>query len=373
MMHKTLYMPDRIIIEQSALSLPYTQKILGKFANIPIETVGRIHDIKKYSSNESPENVVLITNYKGSLIKKCPGSSGVLCCNYYVANLINGCPFACEYCILQDYLNCGCVMVCSNIATFFEELRQVVKPGYILRLGTGELADSLAFDYLFDLTDELIPRMHEFPDVILELKTKSDCVKNILKYDAPGNIVIAWSLNPQELIDRYEHNATPLRNRLNAAISVVSKGYKTAFHFDPIILVPGWEKLYKQVIDELFASVAPEHISWISLGGLRFMPSLKRVSMDRFPQTDMFSYGEFVMCKDGKFRYFYPMRRDMYRTVAGYIHEYYPSAPVYFCMESPKMWNDVFGALPTRISDISHVYDPYPYDAICGTKFQDGN
>lgn len=357
--YTSIYQPDSIIVERSALELPYTKKLLNLFADVPIELVEEIHDIKRYGSSEIQSNVFLITNYKGNLIKKCPGSQGVLCCNYYVANLINGCPYSCKYCILQDYLNCGCVMICTNIDQFFAELEEKMAPDQILRLGTGELADSLAFDSIVNLTDELIPRMKNYPNLILELKTKSTCIDNVLKYQGSDQVIIAWSLNPQTVIDRFELDCTALEDRLTAAEQVIEHGYPVAFHFDPIILIDNWEHHYHAVVDTLFSRVPADRIRWISLGGLRFMPSLKRMSLNRFRHNEMFAYGEFAMCKDGKYRYFKPLRVNMYRSMLQRIRQYSNTVPVYMCMETREVWQEVFSSQPHDMQSLDLLYKPY--------------
>ena len=356
-----LFKPEQIIIEQSVEKLPYAKKLLTRFSEADISVVPELHDTKKILTKSGGKPVLLITNYKGNLIKKCPGSKGVLCCNYYVANLINGCPFECSYCILQDYLNCGSIMLCANIDSFFDELKSVSGPDTVLRLGTGELADSLAFEPLIELNEQLLPRLKDYPNVMLELKTKSANIESVLEYGSPDRVVVGWSLNPQEIIDADELNAASLDERLKAAETMVKNGYKVTFHFDPIILIDSWKPKYMAVIDRLKEIIPPEKIAWMSLGGLRFSSSLKSIIQNNRPYSKMLSTGEFVMCKDAKFRYFRPLRVNMYKAMADKIFKWYDKMPLYLCMETSQVWKEVFGYLPNKKSTLSHVYFPYPY------------
>ena len=356
-----LFKPEQIIVEEPVKNLPYTKKLLNRFCDSEISVVPELHDTKKILTKSGGKPVLLITNYKGNLIKKCPGSRGVLCCNYYVANLINGCPFECSYCILQDYLNCGSIMLCANIDSFFDELKSVTGPKHVLRLGTGELADSLAFEPLIDLNEQLLPRLKDYPNVVLELKTKSANIESVLKYGSPDQVVVGWSLNPQEIIDHDELNTASLDQRLKAAETMVKNGYKVTFHFDPIILIDSWETKYTNVIDRLKEIIPPEQIAWLSLGGLRFSASLKRIIQNNRPYSKMFSTGEFVMCRDAKFRYFKPIRVKMYKTMVEKIFKWYDKIPLYLCMETDQVWKEVFGYLPNKRNELSHVYTPYPY------------
>ncbi len=354
------FYPDKIIVEKTVMSLAYTRKILSNLPGVPVELVDETKDTKKYFHQNNDKRVFLLTNYKGNVIKKCPGSRGVLCCNYFVANLINGCPYSCTYCILKDYLNCGSIMVCVNIDKFFHELSRYIKPGYVFRLGTGELADSLAFDPLLHLTDELLPRLKQYPSVLLELKTKSAYIDRVLRYDMQDQVIVAWSLNPQEIIDLYEEGSVSLDNRIGAAQTAVKHGYRVAFHFDPVILVDGWSDKYSEVIKKIFQNIPAEKIVWISMGGLRFTASLKRMSLAQHKETDIFSHGEFVMCRDNKLRYFRPLRRELYRKMLAMIRRFSQTVPVYMCMETTQVWQEVFNTVPAREKGLSLVYDKYP-------------
>jgi hypothetical protein len=71
---------------------------------------------------------------------------------------------------------------------------------------------------------------------------------------------------------------------------------------------------YRSTIDRLFAEVPAASIAWISMGALRYLPSLKRIAAERFPASRFF-YQEFIDGLDGKCRYFRTQREAMYRFI----------------------------------------------------------
>ena len=87
-----------------------------------------------------------------------------------------------------------------------------------------------------------------------------------------------------------------------------------AFHFDPLVLYENCEEEYRDTVKVLFDSVSAEQIAWISLGAFRFMPPLKSVIAQRFPDSKII-YGEFVPGLDGKMRYFKPLRISLYKKI----------------------------------------------------------
>ena len=85
---------------------------------------------------------------KGNFIKHCPCSPETVPCGYYNLNLHTGCNFGCSYCILQAYLETKDPIFYTNIDDMERELEAFAPDHPYLRIGTGELSDSLAFEPL---------------------------------------------------------------------------------------------------------------------------------------------------------------------------------------------------------------------------------
>lgn len=312
---------------------------------------------------ESVDNVGLgkknisYTRHKGRFLKRCPGTPGYLCCNYYILNIQTNCNYDCQYCILQSYINNNRLNIFSNISDALKETEDFLNanPDNFYRIGTGELTDSLSLDHLTNSSLVLVPFFMKQKNAMLELKTKSGNIKNLLQFKPSGNIVISWSLNPQIIIDEYEYGTASLKDRLAAAKECSRHGYKIGFHLDPVILYPKCEKGYSDLITDIFKHVKPEDVVWISIAGFRYTMNLKNVILKRFPKTRLF-LGETVRCEDGKYRYVRPIRINIYRKITGWIKYFGAEIPVYFCMESPAVWNDVFGRLPAETKTLKGIF-----------------
>jgi spore photoproduct lyase len=292
---------------------------------------------------------LFLTRHKGDFLKKCPGSQGQVCCNYFVVNFASNCPMECSYCYLQEYLaNNPTLKVFSNVGDLIEEADRLLSRhrGFFFRIGTGEITDSLALDPYIGFSAEVIPFFAEQPNVLLELKTKSDRVEGLLGLEPKGRVVVSWSMNPQGVIDGDEHLTASFEERLAAARRCQEAGYKLGFHFDPMIEYPGWEEDYQAMVERIFTVLDQRRIAWLSMGVLRNTPGLKRIIRERFPSTRLLS-GEQVLCPDGKMRYFQPLRVSMYRKMLRWIREASPTVFVYLCMESKEVWEQVFGFAPS--------------------------
>jgi spore photoproduct lyase len=340
----------RVYVEADLAASPRFQALRSRLAHFPVTVLAAKEEIPPRHLNQ---HTVFICRPRGETVGRCPGSRGHLCCNYLTIDLYLGCPLGCAYCIMKSYLNFAPLTVYLDPEPSIAAITAIAgrNRDRMLRVGSGEVGDSLLLDPLFDLSRELISALAPFPNVYLELKTKTHFVDHLLDIDNKGNTVIGFSLNPQPIIDAYEGIASPLEGRLDAARRALASGYLVSFHFDPIFYSPDWENEYA----ELLAAVGEfpgERIAWISLGPLRYTPELK----DKMGEQD-FLLEEYVPCRDGKNRYLQKVRSRIYRSFS----ERLASAcgcPVYMCMESPAVWRNVFGKTPREIPGVRDIFKP---------------
>ncbi len=290
---------------------------------------------------------LLVYAHKGSFFSSCPGSDGMLCCQYFVLHLGQACLYDCHYCYLQAFLNHPLMTLYANLGDLFRELDQRTRgKNFHFRIGTGEYTDSLALDPLSGMAGHLVRYFASHPNATLELKTKSPHVDGILNLDHRGRSIVSWSLNPAEVIDAIEEGTASLAERLSAAQKVVRAGYKVAFHLDPLIYIEDWENKYHSLIDSIFTKIHPESIAWLSTGSFRYTAALKERIQARFPEDALCRKGEMLQGKDGKYRYFKTLRQEMFVSIKKKIESVDPRLFLYLCMESQAMWQRVFDFVP---------------------------
>jgi spore photoproduct lyase len=347
------FRPEQIFIDEQSLEDTITTNVLNRFTEIPYEiikpgeTVPDEFKVRGGGSKtiSSGKRILYLRHNRGKFIEQCPGTRDAhICCNYLIASIIVNCHLDCTYCFLQSYLTERYITLNTNVDDFLNEIDSLVEsnPGKKLRIGTGELADSLALDEFTGFSKSLVPFFADKENLLLELKTKGNYVDNLLAMDPRGKSVISWSLNPPGLISSEEFKTSSLPDRLEAARKCRDAGYKIAFHFDPIILHSKWEENYRTVVKSIYDYVDENDILWISMGVLRFTPYSRTAIENRFPNSTMI-YEEMVQCADGKLRYSQKVRTEIYRKMTSWIREFDNSVYIYLCMESPAVWERTFG------------------------------
>jgi len=147
-----------------------------------------------------------------------------------------------------------------------------------------------------------------------------------------------------------------LEERLEAARRCQQWGYLLAFHFDPLLAYPKWKEGYAEVVARLFSAVDPSGIAWVSLGSLRFMPSLKAIIRQSHPLTTILDE-EFVPGLDGKLRYFRDLRVEMYSHLRELLLSVHKDLCLYLCMESDDVWREALGFTPADRGGLSAMLD----------------
>lgn len=307
-----------------------------------------------YSGKESKNNEynLIIKKNPGIYIKKCPGTPNYICCNYFITTFYVNCNLNCTYCFLNFYLKSNNIVIYYDIDNFFEQLNNFEK----LRLGSGELSDSLLFDPFTNYSNIIMDYLENKPKITFEFKTKTTYIEPFLNREPLKNIVIGFSMNPENISKKFEPLASPIKERLDAAKILLKNGWKVSFHFDPIILTKNSDEndyleLFEQIID-----LQDNSIAWFSLGTLRYHPDM----MNKLRETDegknLLNY-ETIRGIDGKVRYFIEDRLRIYSKIVDIYKKRNCKFPLYYCMESDKIYLRTFGELPNKIDNLKDIFN----------------
>jgi len=330
--------PQSFYIEEGVRDAHLVKQLLKKYPEAQVSFIGsyttrcREKKLSIQDYNHRLDHFYIIKE-SFDFFKRCPCSPKMVPCGYHLMNLGSGCAFECVYCYLQEYINSPGIVIPANIEDFFEKFSAYKQNVY---LGSGEFTDSLVFDHITEFSSKIVEFFKDYPQSTFEFKTKSNNINLLQTVRSAGNIVVAWSMNPQKIIDTAEFYTASLKERLEAAVICAKLGYKIAFHFDPIIYYDGWEADYYQVVDLIFEHIPEKYLDRISLGTLRMVTDLKKIIENRFPDNIILD-GELGIGYDKKLRYGSNLRLSIYKKMLERIRSHSQNIQVYLCMEEKSM------------------------------------
>ena len=335
--------PEYIYYEKETEGLEILNNLKEKFPKAQFIKIDRLKEIKEklshYNYNERTKNIIVVKE-KFDFLKNCPCTKNCVSCHYFIINLGFGCPFECTYCYLQGYQNINAIILPANMDDFFKEFKEKFSNlKRKIRIGSGEFTDSLAFDHITDFSSKIVSFFKNIENVYFELKTKSPDISNLIKIDPSKNIVISYSLNPQNISNTEELFTAKISDRIKNLKILYDYGYSVAFHLDPIIAFEKWEAMYMDLINEINKNCTEVEFKWISLGSFRFNPEIKKTIEQRFPHSKIMD-SEMALDFDKKLRYHFDKRYEIYSKILGYLTKYKIKASnIYLCMESKEMWD----------------------------------
>lgn len=277
---------SHIYIEEDAYNHPTTIKILEKFPNsvqVKIQSYKNIFNRSNQNFQEQKNSVKLILAvrrdnfyYKGSEVVNDYGFQ-----NFYYNTMILNCVYNCDYCYLQGMFNSGNIVVFVNIEDFFRETEKLLTndPTYLC---ISYETDILAFEDLVSYTSAWIEFARTHSNLIIEIRTKSNYYKYLKDIPISENVILAWTISPDEITKKYESKTPTLNRRLENIQSALSDGWKVRICFDPVLHVKNWKEIYKNLVEKTFSYIDSEKVFDISIGTFRINADyLKRMKKFR--------------------------------------------------------------------------------------------
>ena len=292
----------------------------------PLKDKGQI----TFSKKENPDPVLGL----------CPVfSDKTRCCNLQTLDAVMNCGYECTYCSIQSFYHGEEIVFQGN---FKEKLNAIeIDPNSLYHIGTGQSSDSLLWGDRNHVLSDLFEWVAQYPNVILELKTKSANTGYLLEYPIPPNVITTWSLNVEPIVRNEEIRTAPLSARLSAARKVADKGILVGFHLHPIVAFQGWKTDYPELVRHLTTHFSTEEVALVSLGTLTFIkPVMKQLRQRKIGSKILQMPFEDAA---GKFSYPLELKKELFKTVYDCFAPWHDKVFFYLCMEDPSLWPHVFG------------------------------
>lgn len=298
---------SHLYIERGVLEHPQTRMIRAKFTDSQVIVIDHYKEVfnrpfQSFSAQSHSKKLILARKEGKFLHEGSQYSDGFGIKQFFYASSVMGCLYDCDYCYLQGLYPSANTVLFVNLEDAFEQLSPYL--GEETLVATSYDTDTLAIESLTHQTREWLAFAEGYEHLHLEIRTKSANIKPLRQITPNPNVTLAWTLSPQEIIDRYEHATPSLEKRLNAVHEAITLGWNVRLCVDPVIYTENFDSLYPQLIETIFATIDPESIEHLTLGSfrmsqshLRSLKKLRRSDVAFFPyavRDEMATYPETI-------------------------------------------------------------------------------
>ena len=273
---------NTIFIEEKALGYPITNQLLKKYSHVNIVKIKHYKDVfnrpnQHFEIQKKKQSLILAVKSKPFLYKGPKVCQSFGYDNFYYSSLLLNCIFNCEYCFLKGMYPSANLVAFVNTEDFKIELTKALSDTPSL-LALSYDTDLIAFNNVIPYIEYFYDFFVQNQNISVEIRTKSANEIFYKKYTPSKNIIIAFSLSPKEIINKYEKMTPSLNSRINAINTAIENGFQVRLCFDPVFIHPELDLLYEPFYKYVFERIDSKKIIDIGHGFFRIPKSFfKRI------------------------------------------------------------------------------------------------
>lgn len=328
-------MIETIYIEENIRKHPRVESILSRFSSARIVLCGRYGEVfnpkpQNFRLQKHKPSLILAEKYKNFVLEAPEGYGIGAHRNYYFSHMMN-CLYDCRYCFLQGMYASANYVLFINYEDFKSEISQICErhPREAIHFFSGYDCDSLALEPVTLFTKDFMPFFESLPNGWLELRTKSTQIRNLLEQEPLPRCVVAFSLSPDEIINKVEDKTPTLGRRLAAIEKLQQYGWQIGLRFDPLIYQTDYRRQYEQLFNRVFGIVKPEQLHSVSLGAFRLPENYFKKMNKLYPGEMLFASP--LENRNGMVAYREDLEAEMISNVTSTLLNHIPKTKFFPC------------------------------------------
>ena len=330
-----MFIPQKIYYEQEIQNYELGKELLEKYKDVPktiIDNHNNIEEMRKKENSEFPKmkrNLIIGTRKTHKYVPNYKVS------NFLVPYTSSGCTAMCMYCYLVcNYNKCAYLRLFVNREQMLNKIIKTAnnaEQDYVFEIGSNS-------DLILEntITNNLVWTIENFKNSKkgkLTFPTKFDMVDSILNIEEQGKVIIRMSINPEEIINKFEFGTSRLKQRIEAINKLVEANYKVGILVAPIILIDNWRVLYEQLFRQIieFLTEKAKKKVFFEFIFMTYSYIHKAINSEAFPNS-MDLYNKEIMTVRGKGKYTYNqfVRQEGEAFFRDLMDKYFPNNEIIY-------------------------------------------
>jgi spore photoproduct lyase len=267
----------RVYAEKRALGYPLARRMIELCKNAALVEIDSYKDIfyrrnQVFAVQRRSRALILAVNSDGFVFKGSRNCDNFGYANFYCHTSVINCVYDCEYCYLAAKYPCAHIVMFVNYEDSFDEVSAALAKTAPAYFCVSYDTDLLALESRAGILGSWLRFAAGKSGLLLEIRTKSANFKAIEHITPLPNVILAWTLSPESVAERFERGAPPLSARIQNMRAAAAKGWNVRVCFDPVLYFDGWREQYAACVERTFAAFAPENVHSVSAGVFRAPP-----------------------------------------------------------------------------------------------------
>lgn len=329
-------------MERQVWGHPRTKKILAKYPKAEIIEISHYKDLfcrsrQSYPLQHRAQNLILAKKdgnliYDGSPVCQSFGNR-----NFYYTSCIMNCIYDCEYCYLKGMYPSANIVVFVNIEDIFAQVGQMLK-SQPLYLCVSYDTDLPALEQVAGYVDAW-SRFASARGSTLKIEIRTKCANGHFfeSQRPPSNVIYAFTLSPQAVIDSFERRTPSLAARIRCAAQAIHAGAMVRLCFDPMVYIPDWQRHYGEMLKQVTHSITMEKLVDVSVGTFRISQDYLKKMRKQEPDS-IVAWFPYQM-EHGFYHYPMALMGQMERYLVERLRESVPEEKIF-------LWNDLKSPMP---------------------------
>lgn len=326
---------SHIYIEKNLMASGAVAGLLQHFPDSAVIEINHYKDIfcraKQSFMEQKRTPSLILAEKKGELLYK-----GAKVCqsfgneHFYYTSCIMNCIYSCEYCYLSGMYPSGNIVMFLNLEDYFSEIRALLKEHEVY-LCVSYDTDLLALNAITGFVNRWIEFADENEGLTIEIRTKCANISTVKASlegcSHPERIIFAYTVSPQEIIDKYEKGTASLMGRLSAVAELMKLGIRCRIAFDPMIYVPEWKEYYGSLAEKVFSLVDASGLFDVSIGSFRISESYLKSMRRNAPASELVQFP--YVNGGGVYRYPSDLNSEMESYMKECVMRYMPEEKIF--------------------------------------------
>lgn len=328
-------MIDTLYIEKAVAKHPRVLAIQKRFPEARViycERYGEVFNPKSQNFRLQKQNPALILAEKyQKFVLPTPATYGIGGeHNYYFSHMLN-CLYDCRYCFLQGMYQSANYVLFVNYEDFQRQIRDICyqTPDQPIYFFSGYDCDSLALEPMTGFAEAFLPLFAELPNAWLELRTKSTQIRSLLNRQPLKQCVVAFSLSPDEVVEKVEAKTPSLDKRLEAAAKLQQQGWPIGLRFDPLIYQHDYQQHYQALFKRVFQQIDANQVHSVSLGVFRLPDQYFKKIQKLYPDEKLMASP--FQTNAGMVSYRAELENKMMQDCTEMLLQYIPESKLFPC------------------------------------------